>query len=333
MTAPIIPLEVIQVGLEGTRGTTTVATRILDFTPGGATLTRDLNEMRVRQAGSMATSHRSYPGRDHIAVDIAATCTFDWLPWWFNLFLGPLSTPTGGPGYVYAFVGSNTVVSDISDIVKTCSMEATGLDTWPATSGAFLLNGVMGDKLTIDIKQNLPWTQKASLVGKSITMGAKTAGKAVLASPVDILGTLTKVYLDTTSNAFGTTQKAGDVISATIEIDLGQSERFTLDSQRNPYRVGLTGPRKVSAKVVVEWDALTEYTAAQAGTAQRLRLVASGPTANYAANIDIAGTWDSLVLSQDGGAITEELTLTGQYDSTPASDIAASVTNVSAALP
>ena len=55
----------------------------------------------------------------------------------------------------------------------------------------------------------------------------------------------------------------------------------------------------------------------------------------YIAQFDIPGTWDSLVLGNDGGVITEELTLTGQYDSVAGmvADIGAAITNASATLP
>lgn len=331
MVAPIHVLDSVQVGIEATRGTLVPATRILDHDPGGVTLKRTPNIIRVRNAGSLATSHRSYPGRDVIEIEASGTWTYNWAPWWFNHFLGPLATGTGaGADKVWAF--TSTEISDTADNLKSSSWEVSGKDTRPAE---YKVAGVMGRTLSLSIAQDQPWTYKATLVGTVVTIAAKTGALSTAATITDVLGTLTKVYIDT-SSAFGTTQRTGAVVSATIDIAIGATSRYTLDGQRNPYRQAVTGNRTIGAKITAEYDAQTEYTAAHAGTAKRVRIKATGPTlggSNYLCQLDLPGTWDSHEFGDDDGVVTEVLTLTGQYDATPAADIAASVTNDSAALP
>lgn len=335
MPAPIIPLEIVQMGIEATRGTGVPATTILDMEPGGATLARNPSIIRIRQAGSLATAHRSYPGRDIIQIDITGPWTHQWAPNWFNLFLGPLATGTGaGADKVWAFTGTgNTIISDIADNLKSCTLEVGGKDTWPSE---YQLKGCVGTKLTLSIKQDQVWTYKATLLVTAITPQAKTGALSPATTLVDVLGTLTKVYIDSASG-FGTTQKVGDVISADITIDIGAVARYTLDGQRNPFRVAVTSPRKITAKLVAEYDAQTEYTATHAATAQRVRIKETGPVlggSTYICQLDLPGTWDTFTIGKDGDVITEELELVGQFDAVAGTvaDIGASVTTSNAAL-
>lgn len=331
MAAPITILDVAQVGLETTRGTLVAATSILDMEPGGAALKDPVNVIRVRNAGSLATSHRSYPGLRKPEVEIAGNWTYNWAPWWLNLFLGPLAAGTGAAAdKTWTF--DSTVVSDTADNLKSASIELGGKDARPAE---YKLAGAMGQKLTLSIKPGEPWRYKATLLATSITAAAKTASLSTLSSIVDVLTTLTKVYIDTTS-VFGTTQRVGSVVSAEIEIGIGTGVRYTLDGSRNPTRQAVVGPRAISAKLIVEYDSQTEYTAAQAATAKRVRIEATGPTLGasaYRCTLDLPGTWDAYDWGDDGGVRTETLTLVGQYDATPAADIAAVVVNASATLP
>jgi hypothetical protein len=153
---------------------------------------------------------------------------------------------------------------------------------------------------------------------------------------VDVLGATTKVYINDTASAFGATQRVGVVVSGEVTIELPTERRWTLDSSTAPRRVGLFGPRQVSARLVVEFDQLTDWTAFAAATAQRVRIESVGPTLGgsaYKATLDLPGVWEAFVLGEDNGVITTELTLAGQYDTTPAADIAAVVVNDRAALP
>jgi hypothetical protein len=404
MTAGIHVLDVCQVGLETTRVSGLIdATSILDHEPGGVLLKRNPNIIRVRGAAGLATSRRSYPGRDQIEIEVSGTWSYNWAPWWFNLFLGPLATGTAATGaitsssvnsptiitttaphnlvdgasttitghtgstpsingtHVATVTGGSTftipvnvstggtggtftkadttwafgssVVSDIADNLKSASVEVGGKDSWP---NEYKIAGCIGNSLSLSMKQDAAWTYKATFIGTVLSIAAKTAGKTALASMVDVLGTTTKVYLNGTGSAFGVTQMAGTVISADVDIKIGSAGRYTMDAQRNPYRVGVTGPRAISAKIVMEYDAQTAYTAVHAGTAQRLRIESVGPALGssfYKCNLDLPGTWESHDFGDDDGVVTQELTLGAQYDATPVADINGLIVNAVAVLP
>lgn len=333
MTAGIHVLDVAQVGIETSRTSGLIAaTAILDHDPGGVVLKRNPNIIRIRNAGSLATSHRTYPGRDQVAIEVSGTWSYNWAPWWFNHFLGPLATGAGGAAdKTWTF--DSSVVSDIADNLKSSSWELGGKDTRPAE---YKVAGCVGQSLSLSIKQDAAWTYKATLIGTALTIAAKTGALSNVATMMDVLGTLTKVYLNGTGSAFGVTQLTGTVISADIDIKLGSAERFSLDGQRNPTRVAIIGPRDVSAKIVMEYDAQTAYTAAHAATAERLRIEALGPAlggGTYKCRLDIPGAFEVVDFGDDDGVVTQELTLGAQYDATPAADVAAVVVNGAAALP
>ena len=335
MVAALIPLQVVQAASEVTRGTGIACTYKMDFTPGTAVLTRDPSIISIRQAGSMATRHRTYAGREIIQLEWSGPVTYNWLPNILNCVLGPLSTGTGaGADKLWAFTGtSNTIISDVGDNLKSMCFEVGGVDTWPQE---YKLSGCVCTKFELSIKQDQPWTYKITWLGTLAAIGAKTGGLTPVASLQDVLGNTTKAYLDT-SSGFGTTQVVGSVLSADITIDIGAVSRYTLDSLKSPYRVAVTSPRNITAKVILEHNATTDYTATFAATAQRLRIKSQGPVLGgtfWIAQFDIPGVWNTFTFGKDGDVITEELAYQAQYDSVAGmvADIGASVTTNSAAL-
>jgi hypothetical protein len=332
MPAPIIPLQVVQQGVETTRGTAVAATAALDFEPGSATLQIETEQLFVRRAGSLATAHRAYAVRQTGSVRLRQPVTYQWLPTWLNLFLGPRTSGTGaGADKTWTF--DSTVVSDSADNLRSLTLEVGGRDTWP---GEFRLAGCMGKRLTLDIVQNAVWMADVELIGGTLTQAAKTAAINPLSGLVDILGATTKVYVNSAASAFGTTQRAGIVVSGQVTIEVGTDRRWTLDSSVTPSRLGVFGPRVVSAQLVVEFDAIGDFTALQAASAQRVRIESVGPTLGssaYKATLDLPGVWEALEFGEDNGVVTATLRLHGMYDTGPAADIAAVVVNDRAALP
>ena len=328
MAAPIIPLQTIQAGLETTRGTAVAATHVVDFTPGSATLKRDVQKIRVRNAGSLATSHRSYAGREIVEIDFAGPWTYDRAPMWLNMALAPVATGINATADKLWTFGT---INDTADDLKAYTFEVGGKDTWP---NEYQVAGCVMNSLEIDVKQDGVWTYKASIWGYKVVIAAKTAALSFMAAPTDVLGLHTKVYIDPTT--IGTTQQVGRIVSANFKIDQGFDRRFTLDSQSSAYRIALIKERKVTAKIVAEYDAQINYTAWAADTAQKVRIKAQGAVLGssfYISQFDFYGTWDSLVLGQDQGVVTTELNLMGRYDTTAATDVGAAITTTQAALP
>ena len=334
MVAPVQHQTVIQAGKESVAGTLVAATHVVDYTPGSLSFNRTRATQVVRNAGSRAMRHRTYAGQDFAEIEFSATAAFDRLPVYGNLFLAPLTTGTGNPAATWNF----TTISNTTDNLASYSLEFGGTN-WP---NAYTLTGVRGRTWEIDIKQDAPWDMKLGLVGMVTAAGATLTAALSLPSNShsngaalrDALGTQTKVYIDPTT--IGTTQQVGRVVSANVRINLDMQPRFTLDGNNTPYRIAEVGPRDVQATIIAEYDAQTDYTAWAAKTAQLVRLEAIGDTlggSNYKAQLNLYGVWDALVLGEDNGVVTTELTLLGVYANTPASDITASFVNSVSALP
>lgn len=329
---PIIPLQVVQQGVETTRGTAVAATSALDFEPGSAALSFETEVLRVRRAGSLASAHRAYVTRKAASVELRnLPLTYQWLPTWFNVFLGPLATGSGaGADKTWTF--DSTVISDAADNLKSLTLEVGGRDTWPQE---YKLAGCVGQRFEISIEQNEVWRGTASLLGTTLSEAAKTAAINPLSGLVDVLGATTKVYVDT-SSAFGTTQRVGTVLSGSVSIELAVDRIWTLDASTAPRRVALLGPRQISARLVVDWSATTDYTGFQAATAQRVRIESVGPTLGasaYKATLDVGGVWTEYALADSGGLFVTELSLAGLYDSSIGADIKAVVVNDRGTLP
>jgi hypothetical protein len=328
MPAPITSLQIAQAGLETTRGTAVAATRVLDVVPGSVKPARDPHLVLVRRAGSLATAHSAWPGRDEPKLDLELPLSYDYLPFLLNLTLGPLTTPTGaGADKTWTF--DSTVISDTADNLKSATIEVGGRDSWPS---GLIYAGCVGTKLDLSAKVGEAWSAKLSVVPQSLAKGNLTTGLSVMSNIQYVLATGTKAYIDPTT--FGTTQRA-TVLSAEISFDIGVEARWYLSGSRAPGRVAVTGPRAITAKIVAEWDSITEFDATHAATIRKVRLETTGATLGssaYRFTLDLPGVWESHVLAADGGVITEELSLRALYDATLGADVKAVVVNASTSV-
>ncbi len=315
--APVTTLQVVQAGLETTIGTLVPATRVVDFLPGQAVMRRTVDSLIVPRAGSRSGGATAWGGAEDVELDIPFYVTPDDWPWWGNLFIQPLTTGTGaGANKTYAQTPPDTNVGfNAGNALGSASFEVGGKDTWPSE---FKIAGCIGKTLDLTIKPNTVWEAKTTLMGMLTTQAAKTAALSNRTFAAYATGPNTKVYLDSAS-AFGTTQLVGRSVSADIKLDLKPQARHTLDGLATPYRLAIPDPYTITAKVIAEFSALTEYNAWTAKTSQRLRLAYTGPvlgSGNYQIFWDIGGVWGtSMPIANDKGVFTVELDLLQLYDS------------------
>lgn len=334
MPAPVGPLQVLQAGREGTAGTLTAATHVVDIVPGSVTLNHTVDKIAVRNSGSWATSHRNPTGREAVELQWQEQATYDRLVTIGNLFIQPVSTGSGNPAATWSF----TSPSDTSDNLESYSMEVGGKDTWPTE---YLVAGLRGKSLSIDIKQDGLWTLDVGLIGKQVTTGTKTSALSLPSNShgggpplVNVRGVETKLYIDGTT--FGSTVQTGKFVSGTVNLNVGMNPRYTMDGIAYPYRVAQTDPREVSAEVVIEYDATTERTHWATGSNRLVRFEAVGPglgSTTYLARLDVSGVWESRELGNDGNVITEQLTLRGQYNTGLAGELTMTLRNSITARP
>ena len=331
MAVVVVPLSIVQAGIETVPGTAVAATRVVDMEGGNASLITDQEPILVANAGSLASGHRAYPGPYKARVEFKdMPANYDDLPWWLNFFCTPVTTGTGvGADKTYT-----QLPHDTADDAKRATLEIGGRDTW---ASEFKLAGCSGQKFDLAIKRDGLWRMSSTLLGTLLTKASKTA--ALSARTVQhIVAAGTKVYLDSAS-AFGTTQLVGRLISADVSIENGLIQREPVDGHPSdglaPAALVLTERRKVSAKVVATFDAITEFDAWRAATAQRLRLKQTGPTLGgsaYSAQLDLGGAWKSFGIGDAGGIVTAEMELSGLYDSAIAADWKSVTVNAQATL-
>ena len=329
MVASVVPVTVLQAGAEGTAGTLAAATHAVDHVPGSGKLKRDIKKIVLTNAGSYAGSHRSYTGQETSTLSYTAPATYDRLVVPFLMVLNGTATASGtAANKTWDF----TTISDTTDDLKRFSFELGG-PNWPSDQ---FLSGVAATSLEIDIKHDSVWEYKLEGVGEELTLGTRTSALSVPTTLVDILGTNTKVYIDTAGGTVGTTQVVGTVVSANIKLGTGITPRHTLDGIATPYRTARSGRRSTEATLVIEYASQTEYTAWAAGTVRKVRIEATGPalgTGTYKATINLYGPWNELEVDDDGDVKTLALTLRGQYDSTAAAEVTATLVNSISATP
>lgn len=339
MAAPVIPLQVIQAGRQSTAGpgNAVAATARVDFTPGTGTLKREIKKQIIRNSGSFATAHRSQVVSETVQVDWSFPVSYDRLVTYFGAAVAPLTTGTGNPNALWSYPAP----SDTADNLHFYTLEVGGVDTtnpWPLE---FRVTDAHITDFEIDIKHSDVWQGKVTWLGIETDVAAKTSA---LSLPSNALGGVTplqevrtadtKVYIDSTT--IGTTQITGTILSAKVKVTNGYTSRFTLDATQQANRIARSKERMVSADIVYEYNASTEYTAWASNTPRKIR-IKSAPAAiggvSYVAQIDLYGIWNAHTLAADGDVIVEQLTLSGQYDAGATTDINVSVTNSISALP
>ncbi len=321
--APVIVLEAVQAGFESPAGTAVAATRRVDFDAGKALLKRTITSINVPRAGSRAGTFQTYAGVEDVTIEVPFYVSTDDWPWWGNLFFQPLTVGAGAsaaklyaqaPPDLVTALGSNALTAAI----QSATFEVGGLDTvntWPTN---FRVAGCVGETLDLQIRPNTAWTAKAVVRGMVTTNLATLTSLTNRAVAQYATGPQTKVFLDTTSSAFGTTQLVGRLVSADIKFNVKPQARHTLDGTTTAYRIALPDAYEVMATVTAEFSSLTELTAWTARTSQRLQLAYTGPliagASNHFIGLNLPGTWDTFDIVSDKGVFVATMKLQQIYD-------------------
>lgn len=320
MVAPVVPIQRLQYGVESVAGTLVPATRVVDVSVGTIDFKRAMESITIRNAGSLATAHRGYAGKETNSIDYTSAATYDRLADVGSLFFNQVNTGTGtGAVRTWTFTPSDT-----ADTLARYSFEMGGTN-FPTGN---LLAGATGQKLQLTIKPNDPWMLKQTVTGTVVTVGAITGALSLPSSLQgdDVLWTQTNVYIDPVANAYGTTVQAGRIVSVDFAYDTGVEPRWTLDNITHPYRVALPKARSIECTIVAEYDQQTEYTAGFASTVQRVQV--KGVSGAKSAKLNINGYWDAIPYGNDNGVVTLAMKLKGLYDPTTlAADVQLVVVN------
>ena len=315
---PMLPLMIVQAGLETTAGLAVPATRLVDMEPGQATLKFEQELITVTRAGSLATGHFAYAGGYQPTIEFKnLPVSYTDLPWFANFFTAPDET---GSGASTDKTYTNTP-SDTADVAKRGTFEVGGRDTWVTD---FKISGCAGKSFGLKWDRKGLWRMDATFVGMALTKATKT-GALTARTVKHIVGAGTKTYVDTST--LGSTIVTARLLTGEFLDEEEMTPQYTLDGTTGdayaPGSITLTGNRKVSCKLKILFTSAGEWDAFRAATIQKVRIKQVGPvlgTSFWSVILDIVGVWETYDFDDEGGALTASLSLTALYDSTLGAD-------------
>lgn len=284
----------IQLGRETTAGTQRAATTIWS---GMANSIEDLRVINyvTEHRGRISPSLKPYSPKLEAGLSIPATeATFEQVQHVFEAGIKAVTAAADGSGsgkvYAYPLPTTSTVPA-----AKTYTLEAGDAQQCHYMAYGhvtdFTLSGASGEAL----KVASTWRGREKL-----TM-TKTAGLAVPTVNEVIQFGNGKIYLDTPTTAFGTTQKTSTLVGFTLKVTTGLQAKWMADGALT-FSAVFNDPPGATLDVSFEYDAsaVAEEAAYRAQTTRYLRLKFDGTTLTTAGTtyskkalvIDVAGVWD-----------------------------------------
>lgn len=327
MTSGPIALTKWQAAIEAARGTAIPATRKVYWT---ATPGDKLETYEGEQ--DSGTYEKYYPQsivrtKRHVEVNGTTTWTFEDAPWWYQAFIkgGVTGSLTNTAAYTYTF--SPTAASD--DLSTVCL--EFGTDT-----AAYSIPFGCASKLELSYSRSAPVMGTIDILGQQMTSQAFTG--AIGDRVCEALKTgATTAYVDTTT--IGSTAP-GDVLEAKVTLDNAWEQIFPLGGTDYP-TVAVRQRRFVELEATLQFDTTTEYAAAIAETARKIRLKTLGtaiagctPTTYKEHSLDIyVPKWKVADFGRLGGIWTVKFSGSSAYDSGAGVSFSATVVNGLSTLP
>ena len=325
MVAPLTVFTSARAALEVTRGTAITPTRLIyaeTFNPTYTVATIRPEEARASYEGFFQAA----AGPETTTVEMAGRASFEDIIWHANMFYKALAAPSSGtvPSALWLFTPTNT-----ADDVKThCLQLGDSAAISAATPGISLAYG-MGDTLNLHYEKNadgaLTFNAKY-LYAKALTQITAFTGALSdrVTTPVSCNNTVVKI--DTTT--IGTT--ADDSVTAVdFTLNLNPQPFYALDGTLAAQAVYRPAHRTWTAQITRQYDTVSEFSAYQAKTIRKVRVLTTNGT-----NIlqqDFYGVYTARDWAEVNGIVTEVLTLEPVFDTTSSTSTSMSVTaNVAA---
>lgn len=219
-------LSKIQLGQEGTPGTPVAATAIWR----GIGVIEDQREtiFPEENIGLLVASDRAYTPKLAASISMdAVEATFEQLPYIFEGGLKAIGTGAAdgaGTGVIYDYtlpITSPVSISD-TDTIKTFTIEAGDNVEAEEMEYAFV------SEFTLSGEAGGSWQMASTWLGRQCTTSTFTGAIAIPAVE-EVLFSKTKLYIDSSSNTFGTTVVANTLISAEMKVKTGWIPVFTGD--------------------------------------------------------------------------------------------------------
>lgn len=328
MTYGVYSANVMQFGRESTAGTAVPATGIWR---GPAT---DIEDGRViyhpgkeESVGLLVPTDRTYVGQLLAMLAMPETeLTFEQLPHILEAGI-KTATPSGAGPYMRAY---NRAVAAVPAI-KTYTLEAGNV----VAGDVHEMEYGFVESFTLSGKQGEAWKVSANWRGRQKTSTTLTSALS-LAAVEEALFSKTSLYIDASGGTIGSTQKAGVLLEASIQVNTGIQAVFTGDGQLYFSGLKFTKP-SLEYSITMELEAGgavgAERTAHRNQALRLIRLNCPGSSAARNLRIDLAGKHLSFGSYQNSNEnTTVQVSGEAKYSSTDALFFEFVVTNSLASL-
>ncbi len=279
-----------QYGVEVTRGTPVVATRIW---PGTVSVPSDRTPKRTKfMDGTRLPAHKRTIGQIHVdGISLACdNMTFQALPILGVMALKGTATgaevTTGQADYLWDFTPSWTATNAPKAITLEYGDDTQAYEIEYCMAKRLRFSGKMGDDSFIKCE--------AELFGRQITPTTFTAAQALAGTEL-MLANMTKIYIDTAWAGLGGTQITGLIKEWALEMTIGTHAKFMGDGSK---LMTTHGEGIIDAILTMTYEgnaaADTQFDLFQAGTERAIRISVSGSQIG-------TGTYHNLTLDLFGG--------------------------------
>ena len=322
-------LRKIQIGRESTAGTAVPATEI--WRGEGTGEDQRTVVFPAEDVGYLSGTNRSYTPRVYGAIDLASTpATFEQLPHILEGGVSAVSATADGSGYIRVYPFPTTAANTI----KTYTIEAGDNQQAEEMEYSFV------ESFSLEGRVGEAWNMTAAWRGRQWTPTTYT-GALSLVAVEEMLFSKSKLYIDSASDAFGTTVKSDTLLAANLAATSGIMPVFTANGELYFSFVKTVMP-EVVLTITFEHDgtATAEKAAWRAGTARNIRLLCEGSAlgtpggfTKKSALIDLSGKWEAFAaIADENGNDTITGTFRARYDTTAAHFATITVVNEIAAL-
>jgi hypothetical protein len=331
MVAPLTVFTSARAALEVTRGTAITPTRIIyaeAFNPNYLVPTIRPEELRASYEGFFQATAG---GPEITTVEMTGRVSYDDLIWHAQHFWKAVASGTGGGAdKLWTFTPTNT-----SDDVKThCLQLGDSAAISAATPGISLAYG-MGDTFNLHYEKNGDGAATFNakyMYAKPLTQITAFTGALSDRVTVPVSCNNTIVKIDTTT--IGTTTDSA-VTTVDFTFNMNPVPFVALDGTVAAQAVYRPQHRTWIAVITRQYNAVSEFSAYQAKTIRKVRVLTTGASlgaTNYIVQQDMYGVYTARDWAEVNGVVTEVLTLEPVFDVSTSTSTSMLVTNATAAI-
>jgi hypothetical protein len=282
------------------------------------------------QVGLLINAERVYDASTMAKLAMPATpLTFEQFPHILEAGVGTVSPSGANPyTYTYAMPTGNTV-----NTIKTYTIEAYNA---VATADYREMDYSFVEEFTMEAKAGEAWMMSANWVGHGPKTGTATVLSTLL--PVEEAQLMkTKLYIDASGGAVGTTQKTGVLMGASVKVKTGLVPVPVGDGNIYFTATKFVKP-EVTFSLTMELESTShvnaERTAYEAGSVRLIQLTCDGSSASRIMLLKFAGKYDKFDgYNNSNGNTTVTMSGHAVYSSADALFWSCAITNATATLP